>query len=99
MKNNRVFLSQNFQFLEVKLSVYLNRRVFVMIRADSSTFSTSSASSFFFLFIFFFFFFFLKFSQYCFEILINQIQQSKVKNIFLDKNSKILFTIEIHAIG
>ena len=29
-KNNRVFLSQNFKFLEVKLSVYLNRRVFVM---------------------------------------------------------------------
>ena len=28
MKNIRVFLSENFQFLEVK--VYLNRRVFVM---------------------------------------------------------------------
>ena len=25
------FLSENFQFLEVKFSVYLNRRVFVMI--------------------------------------------------------------------
>ena len=24
------FLSENFQFLEVKLSIYLNRRVFVM---------------------------------------------------------------------
>ena len=30
MKNIRVFLSENFQFLEVKISVYLNRRVFVM---------------------------------------------------------------------
>ena len=27
------FLSENFQFLEVKLSIYLNRRVFVMVRA------------------------------------------------------------------
>ena len=33
MKNNRVFLSENFQFLEVELSVYLNRRVFVMRRS------------------------------------------------------------------
>ena len=30
MKNIRVFLSKNFQFLEVKFSIYLNRRVFVM---------------------------------------------------------------------
>ena len=30
MKNIRVFLSQIFQFLEVKFSLYLNRRVFVM---------------------------------------------------------------------
>ena len=30
MKNIRVFLSENFQFLEVKVSIYLNRRVFVM---------------------------------------------------------------------
>ena len=30
MKNIRVFLSENFQFLEVKFSIYLNRRVFVM---------------------------------------------------------------------
>ena len=29
MKNIRV-LSENFQFLEVKCSIYLNRRVFVM---------------------------------------------------------------------
>ena len=31
MKNISFFLSENFQFLEVKLSIYLNRRVFVMI--------------------------------------------------------------------
>ena len=30
MKNNRVFLSEYFQFLEVKFSMYLNRRVFIM---------------------------------------------------------------------
>ena len=30
MKNIRVFLAENFQFLEVKFSLYLNRRVFVM---------------------------------------------------------------------
>ena len=30
MKNIRVFLSENFPFLEVKFSVYLNRRDFVM---------------------------------------------------------------------
>ena len=29
-KNIIVFLSENFQFLEVKFSIYLNRRVFVM---------------------------------------------------------------------
>ena len=31
MKNTRVFLSENFQFLEVKFSIYLNSCVFVMI--------------------------------------------------------------------
>ena len=30
MKNIRIVLSENFQFLEVKFSIYLNRRVFVM---------------------------------------------------------------------
>ena len=30
MKNIRDFLSENFQFLEVIFSIYLNRRVFVM---------------------------------------------------------------------
>ena len=32
MKNIRVFLSENFQFLEVKFSIHLYRRVFVMRR-------------------------------------------------------------------
>ena len=31
MINIRIFVSENFQFLEVKVSIYLNRRVFVMI--------------------------------------------------------------------
>ena len=30
MKNIRVSLSENFQFLQVKFSMYLNRHVFVM---------------------------------------------------------------------
>ena len=30
MKNIRFFLSENVMFLEVKFSIYLNRRVFVM---------------------------------------------------------------------
>ena len=30
MKNIRLFLSENFPFLVVKFSIYLNRRVFVM---------------------------------------------------------------------
>ena len=30
MKRYQSFLSENFQFLEVKFSIYLNRRVFVM---------------------------------------------------------------------
>ena len=30
MNNIRDFLSENFQFLEVKFSIYLDRRVFVM---------------------------------------------------------------------
>ena len=32
-KNIRIFLSENFHFLMVKASVYLNRRVFVMENA------------------------------------------------------------------
>ena len=31
MKISEFFLSENFQFLEVKFSIYLNRRVFIMI--------------------------------------------------------------------
>ena len=30
-----IFLSESFQFLEVKFSIYLNRRVFVMIVCSS----------------------------------------------------------------
>ena len=35
MKKYQIFLSENFQFLEVKFSIYMNRRVFVMISADT----------------------------------------------------------------
>ena len=38
MKNIRVFLSENFQFLEVKFSIYFNRRVFVMFRICDNVF-------------------------------------------------------------
>ena len=31
----RSFLSENFQFLEIKFSIYLNRRVFVMYKQFS----------------------------------------------------------------
>ena len=34
MKNIRIFLSENFTFLVVKFSIYLNRRVFVMFSSD-----------------------------------------------------------------
>ena len=34
MKNIRVYLCEKFQFLEVKFSIYLNRRVFVMTTID-----------------------------------------------------------------
>ena len=37
-KNIGVFVSENFQFLEVKFSIYLNRRVFVM-KASCSVFT------------------------------------------------------------
>ena len=33
MKKNQSFLSENFRFLEVKFSIYLNKHVFVMIRS------------------------------------------------------------------
>ena len=35
MKNIRVFYLKNFSFLEVKFSIYLNRRVFVMWYSDT----------------------------------------------------------------
>ena len=35
------FLSENFQFLKVKFSIYLNRRVFVMERSDQDGISSS----------------------------------------------------------
>ena len=34
MKNIRAFLSENFQFLELKFSIYLNSRVFIMCLFD-----------------------------------------------------------------
>ena len=36
MKNITVFVSENFKFLEEKFSIYLNRRVFVMTRQEST---------------------------------------------------------------
>ena len=37
MKNIRVFLSEKFQFLEVKFSIQLNRLVFVMLKVNKRT--------------------------------------------------------------
>ena len=37
MKNIRVVLSENFQFFEDEISIYLNRRVFVMIVVPANT--------------------------------------------------------------
>ena len=45
MKNIRLFLSENYQVLEVKLSIYLNRRVFVM--SGLSTASTTCTCTFY----------------------------------------------------
>ena len=41
-KISKSFLSENFQFLEVKFSIYLNRRVFVMISYISVLFGTKN---------------------------------------------------------
>ena len=41
MKNICVFLSENFQFLEIKFSIYLNRRVFVMCFNNENYWTTS----------------------------------------------------------
>ena len=38
MKNIEVFVSENFQFLEIKFSIYLNRSVFVMFCYLASSF-------------------------------------------------------------
>ena len=38
MKNYQSFLSENFQFLELIFSIYLNRRVFVMAATVDVTF-------------------------------------------------------------
>ena len=37
MKNIRVFICENFQFLEMKFSIYLNRRVFVKAKEKTLT--------------------------------------------------------------
>ena len=37
MKNIGVFVSESFQFLEVKFSIYLNRSVFVLCCIDFNT--------------------------------------------------------------
>ena len=52
----KTFLSQNFQFLAVKFSVYLNRRVFVMCSLYKWI-SGCTWESFHHFFFFFFFFF------------------------------------------
>ena len=36
MQNIRVFLSENFQFLEVKFSIYLNRRVIITLKGKGA---------------------------------------------------------------
>ena len=43
MKNIRVFYLIFFQFLEVKFSIYLNRRVFVMCSKDSSIYNIENS--------------------------------------------------------
>ena len=57
--NVRIFLFENFPFLVVKFSIYLNRHVFVMCSVGSSLCGLVAACcGFFFGFFFFFFFFF-----------------------------------------
>ena len=65
MKNIRIFLSVNFQFLEVKFSIYLNRRVFVMACYEPSHLDLHCSQRYMYLIwssgveeSFFFFFFF-----------------------------------------
>ena len=58
MKKISDFMSKNFLFLEMKISIYLNRRVFVM------SVSLQKLLTFFFFFFFFFFFRLAKISLY-----------------------------------
>ena len=61
MKKKSEFLSGNFHFfLVVKFSIYLNRRVFVMVYEGGNFLSLKAVSLFF---LFFFFFFFCKILQ------------------------------------
>ena len=46
MKNIRVFVFENFQFEEVKFSLYLNRRVFVMRSFLSLVFPKATLKAF-----------------------------------------------------
>ena len=46
MKNIRVFLSEKFQFLEVKFSIYLNRRVFVRERVKFFDYTRDTTPNF-----------------------------------------------------
>ena len=56
MKNIRVFLYENFQFLEVKFSIYLNRRVFVMYKDTNAAVEQNKVFNFIFSSTYLFFF-------------------------------------------
>ena len=45
MKNIRVFLSENFQFLELKFSLYLNRYVFVIPSSTEKIIQANAATN------------------------------------------------------
>ena len=45
MKKKSEFLSENFKFLEVKCSIYLNRRVFVMLPHPPNTEASNKAQA------------------------------------------------------
>ena len=44
-KKNQSFLSENFQFLELKFSIYLNKRVFAMKCRENATKETKPFQS------------------------------------------------------
>ena len=46
MKNIRVFFTESFYFFELKFSIYLNRRVFVMLSNDCIAHRTSKITTF-----------------------------------------------------